>query len=88
MSNGHIMQEQHRCVPPKILKRYGSGTEWSCHGCGKTWQIIWLWGKPEWRTFEFCKNLNTFHNFKPKWNDWIMGRQRPDKPYWNEEKQE
>lgn len=78
--------ETHRCVTPKILKRYGAETKWTCE-CGKEWQLIMWWGEMKWFTVEYCLNLIAVRSFEPHWNDWFTGRKRPKKLQWDDEYQ-
>jgi hypothetical protein len=77
---GKIIYEVHRCVPPRILKRYGSGTRWRCDTCSKNWQVITICGERTWRTADYCLAMNLYREHK----GW--GRKQPA-PEWSFDKQ-
>jgi hypothetical protein len=60
---GRIVYEVHRCVPPRILKRYGKGTRWLCE-CGKDWSIIFSWGNREWTTTDYAQAIEAYRQAK------------------------
>jgi hypothetical protein len=77
---GKIVYVVHRCVPPRILKRYGKGTLWRCDTCSKEWKVITIWGERTWRTADYYLAMEMYRGHK----GW--GR-KPPAPSWSEDRQ-